>query len=227
MLANPYRAVFGAAGEPADYNNQQLDGSELPIPALQIAGVKFVITPAARPDLELASKAGPDHLYRVPDPMPRVAFFASGNADYRPQGELLDAFLSEPRRDRLLLPLETEPYLAAAGPLAGWGSVTYARPSSDEIRLESDSRQAGFVHVLESYDPGWSAEVDGRRTAVTIANGFSIAVPVAPGRHAIRLRYQTVGRTVGWALSFLSTGMLLILIWAARPIPHSRPDPTP
>ena len=69
--------------------------------------------------------------------------------------------------------------------------------------------------------------MDGRRTAVTIANGFSIAVPVAPGRHAIRLRYQTVGRTVGWALSFLSAGMLLILIWAARPIPHSRPDPTP
>ncbi|MEO8371611.1 MAG: YfhO family protein, partial [Candidatus Solibacter sp.] len=227
MLANPYRAVFGSAGEPADYNNQQLDGSELPIPALQIAGVGFVITPAERSDLELTSKAEGDHLYRVPDPVPRAAFFARDSVAYRPSAQLLDEFLREPRRDRLLLPLEAESHLPATGASADRGVVTYARPSSDEIRLESESGQAGFAHVLESYDPGWSAEVDGKNAAVLLANGFSMAVPVAPGRHAILLRYRTVGRTTGWALSFLSAGLLLILIWTTRPVPHLRPDPTP
>jgi uncharacterized membrane protein YfhO len=94
--------------------------------------------------------------------------------------------------------------------------VTYSRPSSDEIRLDAAVGQAGFVHVLESWDPGWSAQVDGKRGLVTIANGFTMAVPVEAGQHAIRLRCHTAGRTAGWILSFLSAGLLAVLIWTTR-----------
>jgi len=231
MLANPYRAVFGSAGEPPDTNEQQLDGSDLPIPALQIAGVGFVITEVELPDLELVGTSRWDHLYRVPNPVPRAAFFGKDSAAYRPRAQVLDEFLQDPRRDRLLLPLEEAPYLSATGAHGDGGSVTYRRPSSDEIRLESDSPQPGFAHVLESYDPGWSADVNGRRAAVLLANGFSMAVPVAPGKHSIRLRYRTVGSTTGWALSFLSAGLLLILMWKCsipKLSPHWPADlPTP
>ncbi len=222
LLANPYRAILGIAGAQPNLNEQQLDGSSLPIPALQIAGVRFVITQTARRDLELVSTAGDDYLYRVSNPVPRAAFFAEDQALFVPRQELLDAFLSQPQRDKLLLPAESRADLSR--PLSSAISdrnenqiaVTYSRPSSDEIRLETAAGQAGFVHVLESFAPGWSAEVDGKRGLVTIANGFSMAVPVEAGKHAIRLQYRTVGRTVGWILSFISAGLLAVLLWTAR-----------
>jgi hypothetical protein len=222
LLANPYRAILGIAGAPRDFNVQHLDGSSLPIPALQIAGVRFVITATERRDLELVSNSGDAYLYRVPNPVPRAAFFAKDKTHFVPQQKLLDVFLSQPQRDKLLLPAESRTYLSRS-PSAGLGdndenqtAVMYSRPSSDEIRLETAAGQAGFVHVLESYDPGWSAEVDGKRGLVAIANGFSMAVPVEAGKHAIRLRYQTAGRTVGWILSFISASLLAVLIWTAR-----------
>ena len=222
LLANPYRAILGIAGVPRDLNEQHLDGSSLPLPALRIAGVRFVITEAERPDLQLVSTAGAAHLYRVSNPVPRVAFFAKDQAIFLPRQELLDVFLSQPQPDKLLLPAEARTDLSRS-PSPGPGghndsqtAVTYSRPSSDEIRLDAAVGQAGFVHVLESWDPGWSAQVDGKHGLVTIANGFSMAVPVEAGQHAIRLRCHTAGRTAGWILSFLSAGLLAVLIWTTR-----------
>jgi hypothetical protein len=217
LLANPYRAILGVAGKPPDFNEQQLDGSALPIPALQMAGVRFVITEAERPDLPLVGTSGGDRLYRVSNPVPRAAFFALDQAVFLPRQKLLDAFLEQPQRDKLLLPAESRTYLfAAAGNLERPTAVTYSRPSSDEIRVDIAAGQGGFVHVLESWDPGWSAQVDGKPGLVAIANGFSMAVPVAAGEHAIRLRYQTTGRAVGWILSIISAGLLAVLIRTAR-----------
>ena len=217
LLANPYRAILGVAGKPPDFNEQQLDGSALPIPALQMAGVRFVITEAERPDLPLVGTSGTDRLYRVSNPVPRAAFFAMDQAVFLPRQKLLDAFLAQPQRDKLLLPAESQTYLSATGgKLEIPTAVTYSRPSSDEIRLHTAAGQAGFVHVLESWDPGWSAQVDGKPGLVGIANGFSMAVPVEAGEHAIRLRYQTTGRTVGWILSFISVTLLAVLIRTAR-----------
>ncbi len=222
LLADPYRAVLGVAGAPPDFNEEQLDGSQLPIRALQIAGVRFVITGAGRRDLELVDKSGEACLYRVSNPVPRAAFFAREKTHFVPRQKLLDLFLSRPQRDRLLLPAESVAYLSPSPSIGfsrtneGPTAVTYSRPSSDEIRLETSTGQAAFVHVLESYDPGWSAQVDGRPGLVTVANGFTMAVPVEAGRHAVRLRYQTPGRTLGWILSLVSAALLAALIRSAR-----------
>jgi hypothetical protein len=95
----------------------------------------------------------------------------------------------------------------------GAGEVEYSRPSSDEIQVMSQSGQAGSVSLLESYDPGWKADVDGRPAVVEIANGFAMKVPVPAGRHRLRLRYETPGRSLGWILSLVSAGMLAGLLW--------------
>ncbi len=119
LLANPYQAILGLNGAPPDFNEQRLDGSELKIPGLQAAGVRFVITTTERKDLELASETEEAYLYRVPNPAPRASFAGR--------------------------------------------QVTYLRPSSDEIGVKLTAEQTGSVQVLESYDPGWTAEVDGVR----------------------------------------------------------------
>jgi hypothetical protein len=106
------------------------------------------------------------------------------------------------------------------------GAVRYSRPSSDEIAVQTDSPHDGHVRLIEAYDPGWTATVDGRPASVADSGGIALAVPVPAGCHAIRLRYHTPGRTTGVLLSLLSTGLLAILICTARPRSGStRPGP--
>ena len=71
--------------------------------------------------------------------------------------------------------------------------------------------------MLESYDPGWSADVDGRPAAVFAANGFTLAAPVAAGAHAVRFLYRTPGRTTGIEFSLLAAGLVVWLVWLPAP----------
>jgi hypothetical protein len=192
LLANPYREILRLNGDPPTLNVQRLDGSELSVAALRGAGVRFVLTTTERPDLFPVATApvsndDTQYLYRVPDPAPRARFVAGTGPEF----------------------------LAVGSSNAGNhdGEVVYSRPSSDEIRIASSGGRAGFACVLEAYDPGWKATVDGAPAPVVLANGFTMAVPVGPGRHNVALRYETPGRRFGWALSLLSAGLLAGLVW--------------
>jgi len=219
LLANPYRAILGLAGWPSDLNIQRVDGSDLPAAALRGAGVRFVVTPGERTDLDLVSETDEAYLYRVSDPAPRASFFTAAATDFMPRQKIPDAFVTSSRSDRMLLPLEARAYVGGLHAVyvsdgtSRQNTVAYLRTSSDEIRLDTAVAEPGFAQVLESYDPGWSAEVDGVRAPVVVANGFSMAVPIAPGRHTVRLRYRTPGRAAGWTLSILSGLMFFGLVW--------------
>src|SRR5208337_1190908 len=147
-----------------------------------------------RPDLIPVSSAplsGEDaqYLYRVPDPAPRARFVAGSGPDF--------------------LPVNSSNVENHDG-----GEAAYSRPSSDEIRIATSSDRAGFACVLEAFDPGWKATVDGTPAPVVLANRFTMAVPAGPGRHRVSLLYETPGRRFGWALSLLSAALLAGLLWA-------------
>ncbi len=93
--------------------------------------------------------------------------------------------------------------LASFRPM-GSGVVAYTRPDSDEVEIDAISQQPAFVSLLEAFDPGWGAEVDGIATPVTKQDGFKIGVPVSSGHHTIRLRYHTPGRGTGALISAIS-----------------------
>jgi uncharacterized membrane protein YfhO len=86
------------------------------------------------------------------------------------------------------------------------------RHSSDEIEVRATAFTRGFVKVLESFDPGWSAMVDGSAAPVVLADGFAMAVPVQPGEHTLRLSYRTPGRGLGCLLSLASVALFLGLL---------------
>ena len=221
LLADSYRAFLALTHAPADLNAQRFDGAALPIPALRAMGVRFVITRMQRGDLETAANANGMLVYRVPNPAPRAAYFTGDATEFLPAAQILKAFVERLRFDRLLLPEEARGYLPAASVPSGKSpaiptACAYDRPSSDEIRLTTASSAPGFAEVLEAYDPGWVADVDGTPAAVLVANGFSMAVPVAAGSHIISLRYHTPGLLFGGMLSFLSLGGLAVLMWRVR-----------
>jgi hypothetical protein len=130
----------------------------------------------------------------------------------------------EPRSDLEKVASDDEAYLyrvSAPAPRASFSGnaaeVTWTRPSSDEIQVVSNANQAGLVNVLESWDPGWSATVDGAPAQPSLANGFTMAVRVPAGRHTIRLSYHTPGRTIGWILSVIDVALLGALMMRRRP----------
>jgi hypothetical protein len=95
---------------------------------------------------------------------------------------------------------------------AAAGGVAYSRPSSDEILLETSAPQLGVAHVLEAWDPGWSATVDGAAPPVILDNGFSMAVPVPAGAHHVRMLYRTAGRMTGALISLVALAVLSLLV---------------
>jgi hypothetical protein len=227
FLARFYQGFVLLAGSPPGLNRQWIDASKLPVKALEATGVRFVITTETRMDLELASSTDDANLYQVANPAARADFFAEDRAAFVAERQIPELFAANPR-NKLLLPPDAKKYLPRGGgsPRIAHDSaihqvgISYSRPSSDEIVLLTGSDEPGFVHVLEAYDPGWSATVDGAGAVVVPANGFVIAVPVPAGSHTVRLRYDTPGRALGEGLSLLSFGLLAVLIASAKP---SRP----
>jgi uncharacterized membrane protein YfhO len=96
------------------------------------------------------------------------------------------------------------------------GSVNYERPSSDVIVLKVRTNQAGFLRVLESFDPGWSANVDGTPAPVLPADDFALAIRLDPGIHEVRLQYATPGAKTGAAISLISLLLLVPLVICRR-----------
>jgi len=97
-------------------------------------------------------------------------------------------------------------------------AVIYERPTSDVIVLKVRTNQAGFLRVLESFDPGWSANVDGTPAPILPADDFALAIHLDPGIHEVRLRYATPGARTGAAISLVSLLLLVPLVSCRRPI---------
>jgi hypothetical protein len=234
LLVKPYRAILGLAGAPPRINLQVLDGITLGRRALEAAGVVLVFTPQFRPDLILLGRSSDLNMYLVQDPVPRAGFYGTQSVAFLTEDETVAWLRSSAyTKGLLLLPPDSRsaaPIARGATPVAASerdGSVVYRRPSSDEIELEVSAAGPGFVDVLESYDPGWSAQVDGQPAPIFPANSFTLAAPVQAGKHAVRLRYHTPGRRLGIALSLSAAGLLALLLWrsppARYPVPPERP----
>jgi len=213
-LARFDQGIVALTGDPEDENEEELDGSDLTVAALEATGVRFVITPDTRADLELVAKTSDTNLYHVPNPVARASFFAAERARFSAEEKIPNLFAGNPYS--LILPDSARRHLRVSGGAGGAGKVQYLRPNSDEIRLQVEAGHPGFVHVVEAWDPGWTATLDGSAAPVLPANGFLMAVPVSAGRHSIALRYKTPGRATGLAMSLLSLGLLIGLIYLAE-----------
>jgi len=222
LLARPYRALLELGGFSPDVNAQDLSGSLLPERALSNLGVHYVITTSARRDLPLLfSERYP--LYSVPDPAPRVAFIPRERVRFLRESDMhvrlqqpwfrLDAGLMLPREAD-----ETRAGSAAVGrPEPGLeAGIEYLRPSPDRIAVRVDAPQPGFVRILESWDPGWKASVDGAPVQVLPADTFAIAIPVDSGARHVELEFETPGARAGAAASLASLLLLSTLLWLAR-----------
>lgn len=96
------------------------------------------------------------------------------------------------------------------------GTARYQRPEPDRILVEVDARTPGRLEVVEAWDPGWHATVDGQPAPLVPAGGFLLGVDLTAGRHFVELRFRTPGFGQGLAMSLVCLAVLAGLAARAR-----------
>ncbi|MBW2401406.1 MAG: hypothetical protein JRG80_19490, partial [Deltaproteobacteria bacterium] len=226
LLARPYRALLELGGIAPDVNVQDFRASMLSGRALSNLGIHYVLTTGVRNDLPVVF-SGQYPLYAVPDPLPRVAFFPPDRVQFLSEADMHPRLEQDWFRlgDGLMLPREAREQReagAALSPQAGReAEIEYRRPSPDRIALVVDAPRQGFIRILESWDPGWKASIDGVPVSVLRADTFAIAVAVGPGKQRVELEFETPGARAGAGASLASLLLLSCLLWwnrrSARP----------
>ena len=139
----------------------------------------------------------PTTLLRVPDPLP-LAYAVDGvRVAPDPRAvQILEQEDFDPRRE-ILLP-EGRPQVAGPGSV-GTATIIESRP--DSVRVRAHIERPGFVVLVEQYDPGWKATLDGRPTRIQRANIAFRAIAVPAGEHVIEMRYRPRSFIVGCRLA--------------------------
>jgi hypothetical protein len=168
-------------------------------------------------------------IYQIPAPSRRAAFFPSDQVRYLPADQIHQAL-----RDGnialstdLLLPQEAMTSRPKTYPAGQNRSpiVEYRRKESDHIECTVETSRPGYLRIIESWDPGWSATVDGVPKPIVPAFDALLAVPMGPGRHEVRLVYRTPGALAGLLISALSFVLLCGLVWSSGARLQQRPSP--
>jgi hypothetical protein len=136
-------------------------------------------------------------LARVPDPLPSayvVGKCRAASADDAPS--LLVSPDFEPRRE---IVADACPSSAAGDLFRGTVGGVSGRPGWH--RAEVTAEQPGFLVLVDGYDPGWKATVDGRPAPVLRANLLFQAIPVPEGRHVVECAYRPRAVALGALLS--------------------------
>jgi hypothetical protein len=98
----------------------------------------------------------------------------------------------------LATPAGSAPPVRGAEPT---GQVEIVHRDPNSITLRAQLSRSGYVLLLERYDPGWQATVDGHPTTVWRANQIFRAVYANAGSHEIRFEYHQRGLVLGGIIS--------------------------
>jgi hypothetical protein len=185
---------------------------------MDLAGVQYVVSyrPLSGRSLEALAE-GEVKVYRNRTALPR-AYLVPG---YRvvPQSrerlQLLASLEFDPRREVVL---ETDPGRPGTTGLPG-GRVRVISYAPEEVHLELEGAQEGFLVLSDTYYPGWRAQVDGVEQPIFRANHVFRAVPVQAGSREVVFRYQPPSLRQGLWLSALALGALAAIGWGGRKKP--------
>jgi len=136
----------------------------------------------------------------------------------------------DPRRTVILESLP-RPTLDTRPPESGAAAkIVWLDEGPNGASLSVTAAEPAWLVVLESWDPGWRATVNGRAADVERANFAFQAIRVPAGTSTVELRYRPPAVLWGAAVSGASTGAILLIVGfdvvrrrRRRPAQPSRP----
>lgn len=153
----------------------------------------------------------PIRVFRVPDPFPRA--YVVGQALLADGDEALAAALSDPAFDpRRSVLLATGHALTPVAPFAGSAHILERR--ADRVVVDAELSGPGYLVLVDAYDPGWRARVDGREVPLLRANLAFRAAQVPEGRHRVEFLFRP--RSVVFGLAVSAAGIAAALGLAVR-----------
>jgi hypothetical protein len=183
--------------------------------SLRLYGVDYTLQATAGPQ-DTSPRAGSQalidplpgaRLFRVDDVLPRV--YLAGQAqvidDDEAERRLLDPDVLA-GGTVWLTPQAQAQDLAAPPGRAGTCEIRSFASRRVQVRCSAD-RPAVAV-LIEQFDRGWQARVDGKDVPLLRANLNLRAVALAAGTHDIEFTYRAAGLTAG----LLTTGMVLLIL---------------
>jgi len=204
---------------------------------LQVGGVTHVLrvgrspVPGLGPPQTLSSPyVCPLQVQRVPDPLPRAYVVHAERAGTDPD-EVLGVLLDPAFDPRSAVVLEAARAAAPTSPVADEVRVVSRRLATLEV--EARLGAPGVLVVLEAFDPGWRASVDGAEAMVLRANGLFRAVRLPAGRHRVLFAYRPPSAAAGAVLGLLGVaaagaglGLRALRAWRERcaRLPGRRPE---
>jgi hypothetical protein len=96
---------------------------------------------------------------------------------------------------------------------SGPESVVAKRYTPQEVVIEVDTDEPGWVVLTDAWYPGWEATINGRSVPVEIAYHAYRAVKVDPGQHTITMQFRPASWEWGRLITILSVlGVLAALV---------------
>jgi Bacterial membrane protein YfhO len=92
------------------------------------------------------------------------------------------------------------------------GNVRWVTDAANEIRLEVRSDRPAWLVVLDSWDPGWSASVDGRGVDIVQADHNFRAVRVPAGSSTVRMSFRPPGLVLGSVVSGVTVALIVAVL---------------
>jgi hypothetical protein len=134
---------------------------------------------------------------RVPEPLPRAYAVEGGVVSREPDAYLR---LADPAFDPLREVVLAEGTATPARP--GFrGEARVTTRGMDRLSVAAELNRDGYVVLVEAYEPGWRATLDGRPAPVLRANVLFRAVAVPAGAHRLELRYRPGSALAGAVVS--------------------------
>lgn len=195
---------------------------------VRLTGTRYLVVPRgfeAIPAGRIVASADDYDLVQVYGWEPRVsvvpAWTVAGSARDALRGVLTPGF--DPSR---MAYLESDPGIAQVTD-AQAGSATYTEVAPEDVRIEVDAPAPSIVVVRNSYEPGWSATVDGRPAPVLATDYLLQGVPVAAGQHVVWLVYRdpevSRGLTAGALVWLTLLSAIPATMWLERRRRSRRP----
>jgi Bacterial membrane protein YfhO len=97
-------------------------------------------------------------------------------------------------------------------------SATFVEDGLNRVVVRAGVPGDGFLALMDTFNPDWHVDVDGRPAAMIRANGLFRAVHLTAGEHRVTFTYRPRKFYEGAAISALTAlGLALWSAWGARP----------
>jgi hypothetical protein len=154
----------------------------------------------------------PTYVFEVPDPLGRT--YAVGGArvaDTVAALRLIDDPAFDPRREVILAggaPVPPPPDFSGTSRIVHW--------KPDRVTIDVDLARAGFVVLVDTFDPSWRATIDGMPAEILRANVAFRAVHAPAGRHRIEMTCRPRLLLLGAVVSAMTVAVAAAVLWAGR-----------